>query len=113
MIVATPEDSVILAPGESYILPEASSPSFTLNLTAGWNMVSLPFLPEDPRAQSVMSEAAFYQLVSWSGTGYVDATEFELGKGLAAGAGGYEHHDNGIISELTKKSELFELIRIS
>ena len=81
VIVVTPEDSVLLTPGESYVLPEATPQTFTLNLTAGWNMVSLPFLPEDPSAQSVMNEADFFQLVTWSGTGYVAATEFELGKG--------------------------------
>ena len=82
VLVVTPEDSVILAPGESTLLPEAApQQSFTLNLTAGWNMVSIPFLPSDPSADSVLIEAAFYQLVSWSGTGYVVATEFEIGKG--------------------------------
>jgi len=82
VLVVTPEDLVILAPGESTLLPEAApQQSFTLNLTAGWNMVSIPFLPPDPSADSVLSKASFYQLVSWSGTGYVVATEFEIGKG--------------------------------
>jgi len=66
-----------LEPGESY----SESRTFVLSLTAGWNMVSLPFLPSDPSAQSVMSGAGFFQLVTWSGTSYVTATEFELGKG--------------------------------
>ena len=82
ILVVTPEDSVILIPGQSTLLTEAApQQSFTLNLTAGWNMASLPFLPEDPSAQSVMSGAGFFQLVTWSGISYVTATEFELGKG--------------------------------
>ena len=81
VIVVTPEDSVLLTPGESILLPEAAPQTFTLNLTAGWNMISLPFLPENPSAQSVMNEADYYQLATWSGTGYITATEFELGKG--------------------------------
>jgi len=32
-------------------------------------------------ASAVLSDVSFYQLVTWSGTGYVVATEFELGKG--------------------------------
>ena len=66
-----------LDPGESYEIHE----TFTLKLNTGWNMVSLPFLPSDPTASSVLSEAGFYQLVTWDGSGYVEATEFELGKG--------------------------------
>ena len=54
---------------------------FTLVLSAGWNMVSLPVMPEDPSAASVLSEVGFYQLVTWSGTGYVMATSFEEGRG--------------------------------
>ena len=52
-----------------------------LELRAGWNMVSLPVLPDDPLASSVLSGIGFYQLVTWSGTGYVAATEFEAGRG--------------------------------
>jgi hypothetical protein len=44
-------------------------------------MISIPFLPEDPSAQSVMDGIDFFQLVTWSGKGYIASTEFELGKG--------------------------------
>jgi len=54
---------------------------FTLELRAGWNMVSLSVIPEDPSASSVLSGISFYQLVSWSGSGYVTATLFEAGRG--------------------------------
>ena len=70
-------ETFTINPGESYTLTRI----FTLNLYAGWNMVSLPFLPEDPSTSSVLSDAGYYQLVTWIGTGYVVATEFELGKG--------------------------------
>jgi len=53
----------------------------TMNLKAGWNMVSLPVMPEDVSAAAVLSEVGFYQLVTWSGTGYVSATSFEEGRG--------------------------------
>jgi len=53
----------------------------TLNLVAGWNMVSLPVMPEDVSAASVLSDVGFYQLVTWSGSGYVSATSFEEGRG--------------------------------
>jgi len=59
-----------------------SESEFTkLMLTAGWNMVSLPVVPEDPSAAAVMDGVDFYQLVTWSGTGYATATEFEAGRG--------------------------------
>jgi len=66
-----------LDPGESY----SESRSFVLSLKAGWSMVSLPFLPDDSSAESVLSGVGFFQLVVWEGTRYVDAEEFELGKG--------------------------------
>lgn len=53
----------------------------TLELSAGWNMVSLQVIPEDPSAVSVLSDVGFYQLVTWSGSGYVSATSFEEGRG--------------------------------
>ena len=81
VLVVTPDDTILLPPGESYVIPEAPPQTFTLNLTAGWNMISIPFLPEDPSAQSVMNGIDFFQLVTWSGTGYIVSTEFELGKG--------------------------------
>jgi len=53
----------------------------TLELRAGWNMVSLPVEPED---LSVLSDVGFYQLVTWSGSGYVSASSFEPGRGYWA-----------------------------
>ncbi len=53
----------------------------TLELDTGWNMVSLPVDPVDPSANSVLGGVGFYQLVAWSGTGYISASEFEEGRG--------------------------------
>ena len=53
----------------------------TLGLKAGWNMMSLPVDPDDPSAAAILGEIGFYQLVTWSGTGYVASTEFEAGRG--------------------------------
>jgi len=53
----------------------------TLELDAGWNMVSSPVIPEDPASASVLSDVGFYQLVTWSGSSYVVATSFEVGRG--------------------------------
>ena len=60
---------------------QSQSVTVVLELDAGWNMVSLPVDPIDPSANSVLDGVGFYQLVTWSGTGYVTATEFEAGRG--------------------------------
>ena len=52
-----------------------------LQLKAGWNMVSLPVIPEDFTANAIIPSGLFFQLVTWSGSGYVSATEFEAGRG--------------------------------
>jgi len=44
-------------------------------------MVSLPVVPDDLSAASVLSDVSFFQLVTWSGTGYLPATSFEIGRG--------------------------------
>ena len=59
----------------------AHTQQFILELGTGWNMVSLPVIPNDPSAASVLSSVGFYQLVTWSGTGYTTVTEFEAGRG--------------------------------
>ena len=54
---------------------------FSLNLDAGWNMVSLPVIPDDLAVTAVLDGVEFYQLVTWSGSGYVSASSFEAGRG--------------------------------
>jgi len=55
---------------------------FTLELRAGWNMVSLPISPDEPLSASmVLGDIGFYQLVTWSGSGYYSLSGFEAGQG--------------------------------
>lgn len=61
--------------------PYAGLDSFELNIVTGWSMISLPLLPDNPLASSVLDQLDYYQLVTWSGTQYVEALEFEVGKG--------------------------------
>jgi len=89
----TPTDTVDMRDATSYAwtadadttytfnITVTSEVEFTLNLKAGWNMVSLPVVPEDTSALHVLSGVGFYQLVAWSGTGYVSVSSFEAGKG--------------------------------
>ena len=53
---------------------------FTLELRAGWNMVSLPVVPKDASAASVLRGVGFYQLVTLGGVRYIASTEFEVGR---------------------------------
>ena len=65
----------------TFTITVTSEVEFTLELRAGWNMVSLPVVPSDASASSIMDGAGFYQLVTWSGSGYLTASEFEAGRG--------------------------------
>jgi hypothetical protein len=65
----------------TFTITLTSETEFTLELEAGWNMVSLPVVPDDPAASAVMPSGVFYQLVTWTGTGYALSTEFEAGRG--------------------------------
>ena len=89
----TPSGGVDMRSGDSYgwvadadttytfMISITSEVEFTLELNIGWNMVSIPVIPDDHSAASVLSDVGFFQLVTWSGTGYVPATSFEAGKG--------------------------------
>ena len=89
----TPSGGVDMRSGDSYgwvadadttytfMISITSEVEFTLELNIGWNMVSIPVVPDDHSASSVLSDVGFFQLVTWSGTGYVPATSFEAGKG--------------------------------
>jgi parallel beta-helix repeat protein len=57
--------------------------NFTLNLSAGWNMVSFPVIPSNTTFASIFSGAGYYQIVTWSGTSYIDAKaqSMTVGKG--------------------------------
>jgi len=65
----------------TFTITVTSEVEYTMELRAGWNMVSLPVTPTDASASSVLDGVSFYQLVTWSGTGYVAASDFEAGRG--------------------------------
>jgi hypothetical protein len=54
--------------------------SLVLSLSPGWNMVGGTF--DEAQAADVFPD--FYQLVTWTGTGYTPASTFEPGKGYWA-----------------------------
>jgi len=72
------EDNFARAENKILVRPKAE---FTLELSAGWNMVSLPVVPDDFSASFLLSDLPFYQLVTWSGKRYAPAIKFEQGKG--------------------------------
>jgi subtilisin family serine protease len=53
----------------------------TLQLEAGWNMVSFPVIPDDTSFASIFSGADFYQVVTWTGMSYTTPTNVEAGRG--------------------------------
>jgi hypothetical protein len=54
---------------------------FELQLSAGWNMVSFPCLPEDPSFNNILGCVDYYQVVTWDGTCYVSPSTAEAGQG--------------------------------
>jgi hypothetical protein len=52
-----------------------------IQLSAGWNMVSFPILPADTSFASIFAGKGYYQVLTWTGTSYVTATNAEAGKG--------------------------------
>ena len=54
--------------------------SLTLNLSAGWNMIGGTI--DEMQADDVFP--GYNYLVTWTGTGYAEATVFEPGKGYWA-----------------------------
>ncbi len=56
--------------------------TLTLNLNAGWNMVSFPVTPiNDTSFAGIFSGSGYYQVITWSETSYVTATSIEAGCG--------------------------------
>jgi rhodanese-related sulfurtransferase len=51
------------------------------NLSAGWNMVSFPCLPDDASFSNILSSVGFYQVLTWDGTSYVTPDTAEAGRG--------------------------------
>ena len=55
--------------------------TFELQLVAGWNKVSFPFLPDDSSFSSIFSDVSFYQVLTWDGTNYITPVVAEAGVG--------------------------------
>jgi hypothetical protein len=54
---------------------------FELRLSVGWNMVSFPCLPEDPKFSNILSGVGYYQVLTWNGTSYIKPVIAEAGRG--------------------------------
>jgi len=69
--------------GETYSFSILVSPQavISLELIAGWNMVSLQVRPFSPSVPSVLRGIGFYQVVTWDGRGYVPVSTFQAGVG--------------------------------
>jgi hypothetical protein len=65
----------------SFIIQVITNTQFTLHLSAGWNMVSLPIIPSNPSFSNIFSNVGYYQVLTWNGNGYVTPTTVEAGKG--------------------------------
>ncbi len=59
------------------------SSSYEFELSAGWNMISFPSIPDNPSFSSIFSNVSFYQVLTWDGSSYVTPTL--LGLELATG----------------------------
>jgi len=57
--------------------------SHTWHLKAGWNMISLPVVPEDTSVETIFSEICYYVIYEWDAATeeYVDVYSLEPGKG--------------------------------
>lgn len=64
------------------IMASPGAPSIhTWNLKAGWNLVSTPVIPIDPKASTILADIPFYQFIEWTGYGYSNADKFVVGHG--------------------------------
>ena len=52
-----------------------------MELSAGWNMVSFPCLPDDVSFSTIFADVGFYQVLTWDGSGYVTPSVAEAGVG--------------------------------
>jgi hypothetical protein len=56
----------------------------TLQLQAGWNMVSFQVTPDNTSFSSIFNGVGYYQVVTWNGASYVTPTDAEAGRGYWA-----------------------------
>lgn len=52
-----------------------------LHLSAGWNMVSFPIVPDNSSFGYIFRNVSYYQVVTWDGTSYVKPASAEAGVG--------------------------------
>jgi len=55
--------------------------SLTLDLHAGWNMVSFPVIPTNTTFASIFTGKGYYQVLTWSGTSYTTPINVATGRG--------------------------------
>ena len=60
---------------------EAEECAYELPLSAGWNMVSFPCLPEDASFSNILGGIGFYQVLTWDGTSYITPSTAEASVG--------------------------------
>lgn len=65
----------------TFTIQVTTNAQFTINLSAGWNMVSFPMIPSNPSFSSIFSNVGYYQVLTWNGNGYVTPTTAEAGTG--------------------------------
>jgi len=53
----------------------------SLELVTGWNMVSMQVTPFSPSVSFVLNEVSYFQVVTWTGSGYIPVSTFEPGRG--------------------------------
>jgi hypothetical protein len=58
--------------------------AFVFHLSAGWNMISFPVIPNNSSFASIFNGAGYYQILTWSGTSYVTPADAEAGCGYWA-----------------------------
>jgi parallel beta-helix repeat protein len=69
---------------DRYPLITANFSFCTLNLNAGWNMISFPVIPVNASFSNIFSGVGYYQVLTWSGTSYATPTAAEAGRGYWA-----------------------------
>jgi len=69
---------------DRYPLINANFSFCTLNLNAGWNMISFPVIPVNASFSNIFSGVGYYQVLTWSGTSYATPTAAEAGRGYWA-----------------------------
>jgi hypothetical protein len=65
----------------TFVVKVGNFSEFTLNLSAGWNMVSFPVIPSNASFANIFTGVGYYQVLAWSGTSYVTPANATAGQG--------------------------------